>query len=156
MLARMAKIPPLDEREELFWRSLMRVTVSLPRSLDVDLIRATGLTANEYITLMTLSEAPNRQLRMAELASATALSASRMTRLVDDLQARGFAIKRPSLDDGRGNVAALTSEGQAKLESAYPHHLASVRRRVLDHIDATSLEGAARALDAVAITLEGK
>jgi DNA-binding MarR family transcriptional regulator len=152
----MAEIPPLDEREELFWRALMRVIISLPRSLDLDLARAAGLTVNEYVTLVTLSEAPDRELRMADLASATGLSASRMTRLVDDLQARGYVVKRPSPRDGRGNVAALTAQGLAKLESAYPHHLASVRSRVLDHIDAASLAGAARALDAVAVTLEGR
>jgi len=33
------------------------------------------MTASEYTTLMMLSEAPNRELRMSDLASATGLSA---------------------------------------------------------------------------------
>jgi DNA-binding MarR family transcriptional regulator len=103
---------------------------------------------------MHLSEAPNRELRMADLASATDLSASRMTRLVDDLQSRGFVTKTASSSDARGNVARLTPRGMAKLKSAWPVHLASVRRRFLDSIDAAAVEGIAQALAAVALHLE--
>ena len=53
--------------------------------LDGDLLRAVGISVNEYLTLMSLSEAPRSELRMSDLAHATALSASRMTRLVDEL-----------------------------------------------------------------------
>ena len=53
-------------------------------------------------------EAPGRELRMTDLANASALSASRMTRLVDALQTRGLVTKRTSPKDGRGNVAKLT------------------------------------------------
>jgi DNA-binding MarR family transcriptional regulator len=137
---------PLTPTEEVLWRALMRIIVSLHRALDSDLIRATGLTANEYTTLVSLSEAPNCELRMADLANATALSASRMTRLVDDLQSRDLVARRPSTADGRGNVAKLTPLGLAKLKSAYPEHLASVRRRVLDHIDAAAVKRTAQAL----------
>ena len=147
---------PLTSEEEVLWRALMRIVVALPRQLDSDMVRATGLTANEYKTLMGLSEAPNRELRMAELANATGLSPSRMTRLVDDLQSRGLVIKRASATDGRGNVAKLTPRGLAKLKSAWPAHLASVRRRVFDHIDGGAVARAAQAMSGVAAQLEDK
>jgi DNA-binding MarR family transcriptional regulator len=147
------KDQPLTAEEEVLWRALMRIVVALPRVLDSDLLRATGLTANEYKTLMALSEAPNRELRMAELANATGLSASRVTRLVDDLQSRGFVIKRASAADGRGNVAKLAPQGFAKLKSAWPAHLASVRRRVFDHIDSAAVKRAAQAMSGVAAQL---
>ena len=152
----MPKDQPLTSEEEALWRALMRIVVALPRQLDSDLVRATGLTATEYKTLMGLSEAPNRELRMAELANAADLSASRMTRLVEDLQSRGFVIKRASTADGRGNVAKLTPQGLAKLKSAWPAHLASVRRRVFDHIDPASVKRAAQAMSGVAAQLEEK
>src|ERR1700752_4592512 len=126
----MAKADPLNTTEEVFWRALMRIVLSLPRRLDSDLVRAVGITANEYTTLMCLSEAPGRELRMADLANAAALSASRMTRLVDDLQTRALVTNRASPEDGRGNVARLTPAGFAKLKAAWPVHLASVRGRV--------------------------
>jgi DNA-binding MarR family transcriptional regulator len=145
---------PLNETEEAFWRALMRVVLSLPRRLDSDLVRTVGITANEYTTLMCLSEAPGRELRMADLASAAALSASRMTRLVDDLQGRGLVAKRASAEDGRGNVAKLTPAGLAKLRKAWPTHLASVRDRVFDHVDPGAVPDAARALADIAAHLE--
>jgi DNA-binding MarR family transcriptional regulator len=134
----------------------MRIVLSLPHRLDLDLVRTVGITANEYTTLMCLSEAPNRELRMADLANAAALSASRMTRLVDDLQDRGLVIKRASSEDGRGNVAKLTRAGVAKLKAAWPAHLASVRERVFDHMDPSTVAKAAQALSDVAATLEEK
>lgn len=152
----MSKVDPLSATEEAFWRALMRIVLSLPHRLDVDLVRAAGITANEYTTLMCLSEAPGRELRMADLASAAALSPSRMTRLVDDLQTRGLVTKRASSDDGRGNVAKLTPAGFGKLKVAWPAHLASVRERVFDHIDPSTLAKAAEALSEVAATLGEK
>jgi DNA-binding MarR family transcriptional regulator len=103
---------------------------------------------------MNLSEAPNRQLRMADLANATGLSPSRTTRLVDDLQTRGFVAKRASAADGRSNLAELTPQGFAKLKSAWPAHLESVRSRVLNYIDPGTLTKAAQALGAVSAQLE--
>jgi DNA-binding MarR family transcriptional regulator len=150
------KVDPLSATEETFWRALMRIVLSLPHRLDVDLVRAVGITANEYTTMMCLSEAPNRELRMADLAGAAALSPSRMTRLVDDLQDRGLVAKRASSEDGRGNVAKLTPAGLAKLKLAWPAHLASVRERVFDHIDPSAIAKAAQALSEVAATLEEK
>ena len=150
----MAKADPLSATEEEFWRALMRIVLSLPRQLDRDLMRAAGLTANEYTTMMCLSEAAGRELRMADLANAAALSASRMTRLVDDLQSRGLVTKRASADDGRGNVAKLTPAGLAKLKAAWPAHLTSVRSRVFDHVDQTTVKKAAHALSEIAARLE--
>jgi DNA-binding MarR family transcriptional regulator len=150
----MTKIDPLTSTEEVFWRALMRIVLALPRRLDNDLVRTVGITANEYTTLMCLSEASGRELRMADLANAAALSASRMTRLVDDLRSRGLVTKRASSKDGRGNIAKLTPAGLAKLRTAWPAHLASVRGRVFDHVDPTAVTNAARALSEIATQLD--
>ena len=150
----MAKVDPLNATEEAFWRALMRIVLTLPRRLDGDLARSVGITANEYTTLMCLSEAPDRKLRMADLASVTDLSASRMSRLVETLQARGLVSKTASISDARGNVARLTPRGMAKLKSAWPIHLASVRRRFFDFIDPAAVEEVAKALAKISIHLE--
>ena len=150
----MATVEPLSPTEETLWRAVMRIVKVIPRHLDSDLMRGVGLTASEYTTIMHLSEAPNRELRMADLANATDLSASRMTRLVDDLQSRGLVTKTASSSDARGNVARLTPRGIAKLRSAWPVHLASVRRRFFDYIDVVDVERVADALAEVALHLE--
>lgn len=150
----MANPEPLTSTEEMFWRALMRIVLTLPRRLHEDMFRAAGLTASEYTVIMNLSEAPNRQLRMADLAEAIGLSASRTTRLVDSLQSQGLVVKRASSADGRSNLAELTSMGLAKLRSAWPAHVASVRDLVLDQIPPGTLAKTAQALDAVAAQLE--
>ncbi|MFD7402254.1 hypothetical protein ACFV7R_06175 [Streptomyces sp. NPDC059866] len=76
----MSDVEPLTVDEERFWRALMRVTVALPRSLDADLLRSTGLSLTDHVVLVNLSEAKNQELRMTDLAAACALSASRITR----------------------------------------------------------------------------
>ncbi len=150
----MAAPRPLSASEEAVWRALMRIVKIVPRQLDVDLVRSAGLTASEYTMIMHLSEAPNRELRMADLAVATGLSASRTTRLVDDLQRRGLVTKRGSSADGRSNIAKLTSDGLAKLKTAWRAHLASVRARFFDHMPASAVDTVAEALTAVAMQLE--
>jgi DNA-binding MarR family transcriptional regulator len=155
-LAAVANPEPLTPTEEMFWRSLMRIVLCLPRQLHDDMVRAAGITASEYTVIMNLSEAPNRQLRMADLADATGLSASRTTRLVDGLQSRGLVTKRASAADGRSNLAELTSLGLTKLRSAWPAHVSSVRTRVLDQVPPGALAKTTQALEAVAANLEDK
>jgi DNA-binding MarR family transcriptional regulator len=147
---------PLTPTEEIFWRALMRIVVCLPRQLHESMVRAAGITASEYTVIMNLSEAPNRQLRMADLAEATGLSPSRTTRLVDGLQSHGLVAKRASAADGRSNLAELTSQGLTKLRAAWPAHVGSVRTRVLDHVPPGTLAKAAQALEAIAAQLDDR
>ena len=153
-LSTMARPRPLSSTEEELWRILMRIIRVMPRLLDADLIRGAGMTASEYTTLMMLSEVPNRELRMSDLANATGLSASRTTRLIDDLQTRGLVTKTASSSDARGNVARLTPRGMSKLKAAWPVHLASARTHFLDHIPAKSLDSLREGLTEVAKHLE--
>jgi DNA-binding MarR family transcriptional regulator len=150
----MTTVAPLSPAEEMLWRAIMRLVKTLPRDLDSDLIHGAGLSASDYTTLMHLSEASNRELRMSDLASATGLSASRMTRLVDDLQTRALVTKVVSSTDARGNVAKLTPRGMAKLRTAWPVHLASVRSNFFDHMDPAVVSVVASAMSGVANHLE--
>jgi DNA-binding MarR family transcriptional regulator len=129
-----ARDAPLTRDEEALWRALMKVIITLPRVLDDDL-RGAGLSLSEYVTLVNLSEAENHERRMSDLASAIQLSASRVSRLVEELQSRGFVEKRRASEDGRGNVTSLTPAGLRQLKLAYPDHLRSARARVIDQLD---------------------
>jgi DNA-binding MarR family transcriptional regulator len=152
----MAGVDPLSPTEDLLWRALMRIVVSLSRRLDGDLLRVVGISGNEYLTLLSLSETPKREMRMSDLADATALSASRMTRLIDELRSCGLVIKRASPDDGRGHVASLTAAGWAKLETARGVHLSTVRALVFDHVDPASCKEAAGVLAEIAVRLQDR
>jgi DNA-binding MarR family transcriptional regulator len=144
----------LSQTEEALWRAVMRIFTVLPSQLDTDLVRGAGLTASEYVTLLHLSDAPHHELRMTDLARATGLSASRTTRLVDDLQGRDFVTKLANSADARSTRARLTSRGTAKLGSARQIRLQSVRRRFFDHVDSASLAPLVEALGGVADQLE--
>ncbi|MDN3029301.1 MarR family transcriptional regulator [Streptomyces sp. S.PB5] len=128
--------------------------VALPKALDDDLLKSTGLTMSEYQVLMHLSEAAEREMRMTELAEATALSVSRISRVVNAMQTRGWVEKRRDAFDARGSVATLTTEGLGRLESAYPTNLASARNRVIKHLDKRSLSRLASQLEVIATQLD--
>lgn len=144
----------MNSTEDRLWRALMRVMVALPKALDDDLLKATGLTMSEYAVLVHLSEAAECELRMTDLATATALSASRISRVVNAMQTRGWVEKRRDAHDARGSVATLTPEGRRRLVSAYPTNLASARRRVVDHLDENSLPSLADQLERLAAELD--
>jgi DNA-binding MarR family transcriptional regulator len=142
----------LNETEEALWRALLRMVVALPRALEADLLRSTGLTMTEMLVVISLADAPKRQLRMSQLAEVTALSASRVTRIVADLQHRGFLDKRVCDEDGRGYIAQLTAQGRAEVKRTYPGRLRNAREHVLDHIDAADMP---IIVDALTRILEG-
>ncbi|GGT15752.1 MarR family winged helix-turn-helix transcriptional regulator [Streptomyces chromofuscus] len=143
-------VRPLTADEEAVVRALPRLVHGLPRAIDAEMIREQGLSTTEYLALMHLSEAPDRQLRMGDLAEACEMSLSGTTRIVNRLESQGF-VRRVRCDhDGRGWRAALTDAGLARLEEAWPTNLAAVRRHFLDHLAGLDLEQLAAALRNVA------
>jgi DNA-binding MarR family transcriptional regulator len=144
---------PLDAVEEHTWRALARFFVVAPRLLDEDLQRGAHMSLSAYTVLLHLSEAPGRALRITELANRAYLSGSRTTRLVDELIADGLVAKERNAEDGRGFDVTLTEEGLAALQQAYPVHLRSVRARVLNHVDHSTLPCFAKAMSAIAESL---
>lgn len=138
---------PLSRDEEALSRAIGRAIVVLPRVIDADLTREQGLTLNEYGVLAQLSEAPDRRLRMSELAAACDVSLSGMTRIVGRLEDDGLVMRVQCAEDARGSNAVLTEAGLRRLERAHPTHVASIRRHFLDHLAGLDL---ARLADALA------
>jgi len=136
---------PLTSDEQALWRGFSRALLGAPRALEADLIRSSRLTFVEYHVLAYLSEQPGRSLRMSNLSGLSALSPSGMTRAVERLARQGLIDRQRSSDDGRGQVAVLTDAGLKRLQDAWPEHVVSVRRRVMDHLaglDPTALTAA--------------
>jgi DNA-binding MarR family transcriptional regulator len=144
------EVRPLTVSERAFWLAFMRALMVVPRALDADLLAGPRMSATEYRVLMVLSESPERRLRMSELAASCDLSLSGMTRLVARLEGDGLVVRMQSECDARGFNAVLTDAGFARLEAAYPQHLASVRRNVIDHLNDFDLDRLAAAFNAFA------
>ena len=125
----------LSDEEQDAWRQLAGVMMRLPGVLDTQLQRDAGLTHFGYWVLAMLSEAPDRALRMSELAARSNSSLSRLSHGVTRLVAQGWVRRERAPDDGRGAVAVLTDAGFSKLESAAPSHVESVRSLVFDALD---------------------
>ena len=130
---------PLRGREERVWRDVARVLAVAPRLLDEDLQRGANISLSEYAVLLHLSEAETGQLRVLELADLADLSGSHMTRIIGDLAKGGFVVKTRNPEDGRGIDVQITKPGLKRLRDAYPTHLASVRSRIMNHVDPKDL-----------------
>lgn len=141
---------PLTPEEEAAWRALGRAVLVIPRVLDADLLETQGLNVTEYSLLMNLSEVPDHALRMSELANYLSITVSGATRVVERLSRQGLVERVRAESDGRGQVAVLTPAGFERLKRAWPTHLASVRRHVMDHLDGIDLTAFAEAVSRIA------
>jgi DNA-binding MarR family transcriptional regulator len=138
-----------DDAELAVWQGLLRTHALVIRSLDERLAREHGLAVSEFDVLITLANAPDRELRMTELARGVMLSPSGLTRLVARLEREGLVSRRPAADDGRSYLAGLTARGSAKLNDARPTHNAVIRELFLDRIPPRNRAALARAWRAV-------
>src|SRR3954451_10801240 len=127
--------PELTEAELAVWRGFLRVHAALAKQLDAELDRAHGIPLSSYEVLINLQAAPDRRLRMADLADRALLSRSGMTRLVDRLERQGLLVRDTCVSDARGCFAVLTDACDAVLSKARPTHLDGVRQRFLAHLE---------------------
>ena len=123
------------------WRSFLRAHARLVRVLEAELVAKHPISLGGYDVLFQLAEAPDRRLRMAELADAVLLSRSGVTRLVDRLEVAGMVTRERFESDGRGVVAVLTTKGLDTLREAARTHLAGVMRHFVEHFDPEDLPG---------------
>ncbi|RYJ05909.1 MAG: MarR family transcriptional regulator, partial [Actinomycetales bacterium] len=95
-----AETPWLDQDQQHVWRSFLGGVTVLMDQLDRDLRTQHGLSMAEYEILVRLSEAPNRSIRMAELAAAVAHSRSRVTHTIARLERDGIVTRGQCSTDG--------------------------------------------------------
>ena len=122
----------LNADEMQSWLALARLLIRLPNALDAQLQRDAGLSHFEYQVLAMLSEAPDRTMRMSELAVVANGSLSRLSHAVNRLEKRGWVLRKPSAGDGRITLASLTEDGWAKIVESAPGHVEAVRSLVFD------------------------
>ncbi len=134
----------LDEQEKAAWTGLISLVLLLPGKLESPLRQEHGLTLFEYLVLSHLSEAPQRKLRMGELAFLASGSLSRLSNVVKRCEQRDWIVRTPDPADGRYTLAELTDAGFDLVQQAAPTHLRSVRRTVLDSLNSTDQKALAR------------
>ncbi|WP_328618257.1 MarR family transcriptional regulator [Amycolatopsis sp. NBC_00355] len=133
----------LTPSEKDAWTGLISLILLLPGKLEAPLQQEAGVTLFEYLTLSQMSEAPDRRLRMSELAYLANGSLSRLSNVVKRFEQRGWVERSPDPEDGRYTLAALTDAGYAVVVAAAPAHVAAVRQLVLDPLTAADQQALA-------------
>ena len=124
----------LDEQEQHTWRSYLAATHLLATQLDRELQRDSQIPHTYYEILVRLSEAPERALRMSDLADASESSRSRLSHAVARLEKTGWVRREGCPTDRRGAFAILTDAGFTALAAAAPAHVESVRLHLFDRL----------------------
>jgi DNA-binding MarR family transcriptional regulator len=122
----------LSDEEQRAWRPFVALLIKLPATLDAQLQKDAGISHFDYLVLASLSEAPDRTLRMSELAALASGSLSRLSHVVSRLESRGWVRREACGGDGRFINAVLTEEGWRKIVATAPGHVAAVRGLLVD------------------------
>jgi DNA-binding MarR family transcriptional regulator len=136
----MAETRWLTDSEQDSWRAFIDGVRALTDVLDRRLQADSGLSHSYFEILVPLSEVPGRALRMSELADLTHSSRSRLSHAVARLEERGWIRRIDCPTDKRGQLAELTDEGFAVVESAAPPHVDAVRQYLIDQLSSEQLK----------------
>jgi DNA-binding MarR family transcriptional regulator len=124
----------LDDLHLAAWRNFITAHALLIDLIDKELMAAGCVPLHWYDVLIELAEAPERRLRMSDLARKVVLSRSGLTRLVDKLEGAGMLLREATPGDGRGAFAVLTDDGMAALRKAWPVYAQGIKRHFAQHL----------------------
>ncbi len=127
----------LTDHELAAWRGMLEVHARVTHHLDLQMRAEHGLSVSAYEVLMFLTDAPERRMRMADIADRVLLSRSGCTRLIDRLVEQGYVTRCAADSDGRGLYAQLTDAGVEKAKAARRTHRDGIREFYLHHITTT-------------------
>jgi len=123
-----------SDQELAAWHGMLTVYSRIMRDSDRGLLESHGISTREFDVLITLFNAPDRRLRMTELAQQVMLSPSGLTRLVERLERARLVERRNDPSDARSFSAVLTDQGLQRLGEARATHNAVIRAHLTDRL----------------------
>src|ERR1700681_4808206 len=117
-----AAAPRLPEEQAAAWGGFLAGHAELTRALDAGLASEFGLSLSALEVLARLAWVDDGQLRMTDLAQGALLSQSRVSRLVDQLEARGLVERSSCPSDSRSVYATITEQGRTLTNRALGQH----------------------------------
>jgi len=131
------------------WRAVLLAQSRAVRAIERDMEAAGAIPLGWYDVLLELNAAPDRQLRMQDLAARAVLSRTRVSRIVSELEAQGLVERHADPDDGRAALATITPAGRAALRRAAPVYLAGIDEHFNRYLSPTDKRAVATALQPV-------
>lgn len=107
---------------------------SAMRAIDGEFDRAGSIPLTWYDVLLELDAAPDRRLRMQELANRVVLSRTRVSRLVDEMAQDGLVTKTQDAADRRSVWAAITTAGVRARRRTAPLYLQGIQKVFASHL----------------------
>jgi DNA-binding MarR family transcriptional regulator len=139
---------PERERDVAAWRALLLAHNRAVRAIEADLDATEAVPLGWYDVLLELQAEPDG-LRMQDLGERVVLSRTRVSRLVDELEAQGLVRRRRDPDDGRATIAVITPAGRAAFRATAPIYLAKIDEHFNRHLSDHEREVVASALTRV-------
>jgi DNA-binding MarR family transcriptional regulator len=130
----------LDQRQQQVWQAYLHLNQHLYAFLGQELVRDSGLSGADYQVLHPLSEAPGDLLRARELGVEIGWDRSRLSHHLTRMERRGLVAREECVEDGRGLMVRLTSQGRKAIEHAAPQLVENVRRCFFDLVSEAELE----------------
>jgi len=146
----------LTDEEQRTWRAYMHAVTLLEDHLDRQLQRDAGMPHIYYGLLVQLAEAPQRRLRMTELAMSAKITRSRLSHAVTRLEKNGWVRRENCPSDKRGQFAILTDEGYGVLSRTAPGHVSAVRQALFDRLSPDQQKALGEAMRIIAEGLQPK
>ena len=115
------------ETEGAAWGQLLSMHAAMMHKLDTMLQTKHRISHEEFEVLLRLSWVKGGRMRLRDLADASVLTRSGMSRLVERLTQVGLVSRETALEDSRGVYAVLTPEGWKRLEEAEHDNITLVR-----------------------------
>lgn len=117
------------------WTGFLEVFAQIKRDVNHQLEIKHALSMSMVGLLGRLAAADRRTVRLTDLAGAMGLSLSRVSRIIDILEARELVERQADPTDARATNAHLTRKGLLLVRKAQATAAAAVRRRFLDPLE---------------------
>jgi DNA-binding MarR family transcriptional regulator len=132
--------PDLTERQLEAWLGLLYAHSALIKQVDAELLAAHRLPLSAHEILFRLRNTDEGHLSISELAGSVIVSPSRVSRLVDELAARGLVERRACDTDARITHVVITDEGTSFIGDADATLHAAVRRHFVDRLSGADVD----------------
>jgi DNA-binding MarR family transcriptional regulator len=117
------------------WEAFVFAHAAAVGRIERDMAHAGTVSLAWYDVLVALANAPDRRLRLNDLADRVVLSRSGLSRLLDRIERAGLIAREPTPDDRRGLFAVLTPAGERALRETWPAYAAGIGRHFTSYLN---------------------